>query len=124
MSTFACPPPFDEYYCHNGGRCLADPTSEGGFTPFCQCQANFSGPRCQNTFNPNIYGFATVGVDNSVRQYTFMLLIMLLFLVIFMGFIWYLYRTRQIEDNETVTFVNSRPLCSDGSIQTLSVWTA
>ncbi|CAD5217496.1 unnamed protein product [Bursaphelenchus xylophilus] len=118
MPTFDCPPPFDEYYCLNGGRCLADSTSEGGFAPFCQCQVNFSGPRCQNTLNPNVYGFATVGLDSPVRQYMVLSMLLVAFIIVSMGCLWYLCRSRDRQDNETVTFISTRPLSTDGSAQT------
>uniref|UniRef100_A0A915EKT3 EGF-like domain-containing protein n=1 Tax=Ditylenchus dipsaci TaxID=166011 RepID=A0A915EKT3_9BILA len=59
-SAQACPAPFNDIYCFNGGECMAEfqDDSPTQFLPFCKCALNYHGRRCEYLFNSELYGFS------------------------------------------------------------------
>ncbi|KAI6193188.1 hypothetical protein M3Y96_00991900 [Aphelenchoides besseyi] len=66
-----CPMSYREYFCLNGGKCLANFAHNHEFTPFCRCAPNYRGRRCEQPFDSSVDDyFQLVGAENGgVRQF-------------------------------------------------------
>uniref|UniRef100_A0A914E199 EGF-like domain-containing protein n=1 Tax=Acrobeloides nanus TaxID=290746 RepID=A0A914E199_9BILA len=76
-----CPDPFREIYCFNGGKCYAEYLDDNDFIPFCKCQINFEGRRCEHIYHEGLYLLDRGATETAALSIIVVLLVIAIFLI-------------------------------------------